>query len=222
MKKTILFILAISFSFATFAQITIDESVKLMSKGSNNAYVLTFPDVETKTIEKGWKDFMKDYKAKPKFDKKTQEYFADNAKIKDMSDNVVDVYSKLEKSTDGNAVMTIWFDLGGAYVDSKTHPDQSAIAQQMLQKFIFESNKELAEAIVKAEEKELDALNGDLKKLEKQNENYHDDIRKAEEKIAKLKADIDSNLIEQTAKKEEIGTQEAVVKEVKAMREKFN
>ena len=138
-----------------------------------------------------------------------------------MSDNVVDVYSTLEKDSNKQTVMTVWFDLGGAYVDSKTHPDQAAVAQQMLQKFIFESNKELAEAIVKAEEKQLDTLNDDLKKLEKENSNYHDDIRKAEEKIAKLKSEIDSNLQDQEMKKTEISAQEEVVKEVKAMRAKY-
>ncbi|MFK7936506.1 MAG: hypothetical protein AB8G22_23525 [Saprospiraceae bacterium] len=220
--KKLLSILAFSiFGSALFAQISLEETELTMSKGLHTAYVLTFPDVELKTVEKGWKDFMKSYKTKPKRNKKTNEYFSDNAKIEKMSDNVVDVYSKLEKGTDNQTIMTVWYDLGGAYVDSETHPEQAVVAQQMLQDFVFKANKELAEAVVKAEEKELKVLNDDLKKLEKQNANHHDDIRKAEEKIAQLKADIESNLQDQKMKKEEIGGQEEVVKEVKAMRAKF-
>lgn len=222
MKNIFLLILTLLFATNGFAQISVNEEKKNMSKGMNTAYVLTFPEVETKTVEKAWKSFMKDYKAKPKFDKKTGEYFADNAKIKTMSDNVVDVYSTLGKNVSSDTELSVWFDLGGAYVNSETHPDQSAIANDMLMKFSFEASKELAEAVVKAEEKELDNLNDDLKKLSKDNKDYQQEIIKAEEKIAKMRAAIEANLIDQEAKKKEIKTQEGVLNEVKIMRDKYN
>lgn len=222
MKNIFLIAFAVLFTSNVFAQISVNEQKKNMSKGMNTAYILTFPEVETKTVEKAWKSFMKDYKAKPKLDKKTGEYFSDNAKIKSMSNNVVDVYSTLSKNVDSDTEMSVWFDLGGAYVNSETHPDQSAIVNEMLMRFSFESSKELAEAVIKAEEKQLGKLNGDLKKLGKDNKNYQEEIIKAEEKIAAMRAAIETNLIDQKTKKEEIKTQEGVLNEVKMMRDKYN
>ncbi|MEM9820840.1 MAG: hypothetical protein AAF985_07200 [Bacteroidota bacterium] len=222
MKKTLLFVLFFALNNCfIFAQdkksINIEEEIvhevkmgdRSMSKGSQNSYTVILASSEKKELEKSWSKFMKEYKGKTKRDKKTDEHMTDNAQISSMSDNTVDVYTRFQEL--GNETqMTVWFDLGGAFVTANGHPEASATAQNILVSFAKTVDKKNVEELLKLEEKNQKKVEGELKKnekelkkLEKDIENYQKKIKEAEEKIVKnkeQKVDIDQRLKTQKEK----------------------
>jgi hypothetical protein len=200
MKKIILLTLAIAFSSLMYAQITVKaatsvlakEEEKLMSQGVKNALSLEIgakPDF----VEDEWKDFLNTYKAKPKWTKKEKEWFSDNAIIPELGgNNPVDVYAKIDASGSEATLLTIWVDLGGAYLSSYQHADKYGFAQKMLREFNLKVLKDATQKDIdkeekkyKKEEKNLKGLVSDKEGLLKDIENYKAKIKKAEEDIIK-------------------------------------
>lgn len=188
----------------------VQEGLKPMSKGTNNCFYLELPSADNKLAADAWKDFVKDYKGKTKYNKKQKEYFTDNATIKDMSENTVDIYARFDP-----AQITVWFDLGGAYLSSSIHPDRYPAVGKMLSAYYLVLSKELAKADVKLKEDELKTLRNDLKKLENENKDYNETIKKAKEAIAKAEKDIEANQQQQAARQQSIKEKEAEVEGAK-------
>jgi len=190
------------------------EASKPMSQGDNNAIVVTLPDTEEKVVAKEWGDFIKEYKGKLRKIKKSSEIFADDAKIEAMSSNTVDVYALVSQRGD-NTELTAWFDLGGAYLNSETHPDKWGVAQAMMNDFSARVSKTYVANMLQEEEKKLKGLEGDVKSLEKDKEQALKEIEKCEKKIEEAKAAIEEaeNKKEQAMK--DVEAQKMVVKEVK-------
>lgn len=211
---TALFMLGALFVLAPFtvsAQVIVQEGIKQMSKGDQNCFYIDLPSDNTKLAMDVWKDFMKDYKSgKTKTDRKTKEIFTDNAVVKEMSDNTVDVYARIDGST-----LTAWFDLGGAYLSSAQHPKRYPTVEKMLNSYYFKFSKEIAKADLERRESELKSLEKELKKLEDQQKDLHETIEKAKETIAKAEADIDANREMQGSKKTEIEIKAAEVNAAK-------
>ena len=210
MKKQILFFLCTLLTTAIFAQVQISEEEKTMSAGINNGFTLELPSDDTKSNMDLWKKLMKKYKGKTKYNKKTGEIFTDNASIPDMSDNDVDVYAVIN----GNQI-TVWYDLGGAYLNSFDHNDKYPAAQFIFEKYYNDVAKLMAENDLKLKEKQAKELAKELRKLEKENQKYHDTIEKAKKMIAEAEAKIEQNLSAQETKKTEIENQAILVEEAK-------
>lgn len=208
MKKITLlsFVLTI-FSTATFGQIT--EGQSYMSVGTFNSLTIVLPEGSEKDAPKEWVKFFKKY-GKTKKNRKTDEYFTDNAKILEMSSNSVDVYTKFNGNT-----MTIWFDLGGAYLSSMEHPDGYAVGEQILMDFELHLKVLMVEDELKAEEKALKSLENDQEKLVKNKATLEQNIEDWKAKIAQAEADIEQNIADQEAKTEEIGQQKTIIQQVK-------
>jgi len=223
MKKNLLFILCGLFTFTMIdaQSVQIDESMKSMSQGQQNSLTVTLENISQKDAEKAWIDYVKDFKGgKTKKDKKSKEIFTDNTTIKDLSANTVDVYAITNESGE-NVILTVWFDLGGAYLNSTDHVEAYAKSERLLNSF---SNKVIKAQIkdnLDNEEKSLKKLNGNLKDLTKDKKNLEDDIEKYKKKIADAEKELAQNASDQTAKKAEITTQEGVVETVKTQLKKI-
>ena len=78
------------------------EGERPMSQGSKNALTIDLPKTTPKEAEKLWKDYAKQFKGDTKKDKKTDEWFTDNAMIAAIGGaNTIDMYTKFEE-TGGN------------------------------------------------------------------------------------------------------------------------
>ena len=125
MKKiTLLSFVLTLLTSVTFGQIT--ESQSYMSAGTFNSLTIVLPEGSDKDAPKEWVKFFKKY-GKTKKNRKTDEYFTDNTNVLGMSNNSVDVYTKFNGNT-----MTVWFDLGGAYLSSVEHTEGYALGEQIL------------------------------------------------------------------------------------------
>ncbi|MEO1435495.1 MAG: hypothetical protein AAFV80_08155 [Bacteroidota bacterium] len=203
-----------AFSFITTAQEVVEES-KMMSKGAQNSISIDLKSTDMKMIEKEWEKHLKSYKGKTKKDKKSGEIFTDNAKMRSLSANDVDVYARgYDKG--GNVEFAVWFDLGGAYLNSADHATAFEQATAMLEQFEVRVHKVMVQRELDDQEKMLKGFEKELAKLLKDKEGYEKDIQTYQEKIAQREMDIEQNIIDQENKAAEIENQKRIVAEVAA------
>lgn len=208
--KTKILLLLTFLSFTVFAQknIEVDETNATFDNGKHNALKVTIYGSEQKNVEKEWKSLMKDFDAKVST-KKT--IFADNATIKELSDNTIDVYATTETTKDNDVILYVAFDLGGAYLSSSEHGDKYNIAKKIVYKFAVDVTKNALKNKIDDAQKILSTKQKEQKNLEKENKNLNNDIEDYNNKIKKAKDEISDNEKKQAEKKKEIETQQSVV-----------
>ncbi len=217
MRNILMLILSLSF-FTLNAQqkVEISEGIHAMSKGSLNAFSMKIEAASSEFILGKWRSYIKKYKGKTKYNKKMQEVFSDNAKIKEMSDNTIDVYARVVGSAEeGNLELLVWFNLGAIYLSSKDHPDRVPAAIQLLEDFmgvieidlIKNAIKEEKKSI-KEEQKALKSLEKAIAKFEKIISKYEAEIEKIQQKIKLVEEDKTKVVEESTAQKTKIEDKE--------------
>lgn len=219
MKKNVLFLAILIASIsASFAQkkIKVNERSDSFLNGNHNSLVVNIYEADQDLIEKEWKRFMKDYDAKVSTKK---EVFADDAMIKNLSPNTVDVYAKVEKNAEGDFNLIVAIDLGGIYLSSSTHPDKYRVAEDLIYKFAVQATKEAIKEQIKTEEKIAEDLVKDLEGLKKDKEGLKKDIEDYKAKILKAEEDIKANEQKQVDKTGEIEKQKAVVVRIQEKQE---
>ena len=200
----------------------ISESSRSMSKGTQNSLAVNLSKVNAKFAEEVWKDFVKQYKGKYTRDKKSDEYFVDNAMIGGIGGgNTVDMYMKFAEASD-NTTATLWIDLGGAYLNSKDFTDKYAEAEKMMMTYALTVSREQTKVSLKEQEKTEKNLENDVQKLEKKNKNLHDDIEGWKKKIQQAETDIQTNLKQQEDAKVKMEVQKKVVEDVKKKLDALN
>ncbi len=208
-------VLVLIFTLRSTAQVREKESN--MSQGVKSCLVIEFLESKGDDIIDAWKDFLDhDYKAKTKRDKKNDEYFTDNAMISGVGgSNTVDVYAKIDEKGKTSSVLTVWFDLGGAYLSSREHPTQYDEAEKMLRRFETSVLRAQTEKELKEEEKKYRKQDDQLKRLVRDNEGLHKDIENYKEKIKKAENDLIKNNDEQETSKRLLKDQDEAVKKVR-------
>lgn len=174
-----------------FAQ-QVTETSMSMSQGTNNALTVNLPKTAVKDVEKAWAKHLKDYSGKTKKNKKTGETFTDNALIEAMSKNTVDIYSVV-KEEKGGSQLTVWFDLGGAYLNSTAHPTQYKVAQSILAEFTAKISVGMAEDLYKIEAVALEKEEVKSSKLDKNEADMKKSIADYQKKIKELEEEIKKN-----------------------------
>lgn len=185
------------------------EETRSMSQGSANALVVNWPKASAKTVSKNWKSYAKKFKGKLKYDGKQGEYFVDNAELKEMSENFVDIRAKVNQKGEG-VELVVWFNLGVTYLASKDHPERYPAAEKFLRKFDLMVYAELMKEQLKIEEKKLKLMNKELKKIERAQDKEKKKIDKQKKIIEKAEKAIDDSekvIEEQDAVKEKQATE---------------
>lgn len=214
MKKIFLlstiFLLISTFVFSQ--EIIVTETRTDIADGNKNALEVTIYKSDKKTIEKQWKRLMKDYDADVNSKK---EIFADNALVKKISENTIDIYAKVEEGKDDEIVLYVAFDLGGAFLSSSQHSSQFNEAKELVIEFAktetengFNKLIEEEEKALKGLESKLDRMNSDKEHLEKEIEDYKERIEKNTDEINKITKDLDE-------KTKEIDTQSQAIDNLK-------
>lgn len=212
--KKIVFGFAVLMSASALAQkIKVSESNEKIGGGSHNALVVSIYESSPEAIEKEWKSLMKSYDAKVT----SKDFiFADNALIKTMGPNTIDVYARSEKVKDNEIKFIVAFDLGGAYLSSSQHSQQYGTAKDIVEKFARTMTKESIADQLKAETKILNKLVSQEKDLVSDQESLNKDITEWKDKIKKAEEEIVKKKAEQEKKKAEIAAQQKVVEAVTA------
>ncbi len=223
-KLTFLLYFCFLFTWAFAQNIEISEAPRSNNNGTNNSYLFVLDDVSKKEADAEWKKFIGDFKAKSNYDKKIKTWFSDDVLIPRLSNNTIDITAKIieEGTVDKQTTVMVWFDLGGAYINSEADSANSQKAQALLTEYAMTTSKNHAEAVVKEEEEALEDLAKDLKKLQNDNANYRKEIEKAKATIAKNEKNIEVNELDQTNKEAAIEEQKENVVDAKEHSKKFN
>jgi hypothetical protein len=212
MKKIVYTLLVAAFGLLSFSHDTAAQTINPvsidsmpMSKGRFPAYMIVLNSANLDDVEKMLKDKYKEYKPKTSGDAKTEVFF-DNASIKALSDNTVDVYVRLIRISQ-DVKVEVFFDLGGIYLSPKTHPAKSKVAEQMVTDFAtkyeyYRVEQELiaAESMLSEKEKEHESHVKEKEKMEKS-------ISSSERNIEKSRQEIAANDMKQQRKRAEIEAQ---------------
>jgi predicted nucleic acid-binding Zn-ribbon protein len=202
-------LLGASLTLAAQKMLPVTHDSLSMSRGKQHAYSVLLPGATTDDAEDVLEAAFKSYKGKVSGSNKTELLF-DNANIKALSENTVDVYVRLYQVA-ADVKADVFFDLGGIFLNPRTHPQQSEAAEKILQdyaqrykRFQIEQELEAKSKVLDEREKELDALVKEKDKMEKS-------IASAERSIEKARKEISVNNIEQDRKKAEIEAQKAAI-----------
>lgn len=235
MKKFLSFLCFMFCGLFLWAQpaIKTSEQIRSNSKGNFNALVLELQGElsSLNAIKKEWAAHIKKYKGKVSYNKKADEYFSDDAKIKGMSENTVDIYCKIIPKDAQTLEVIVWFNLGIVYLSTKDYSQGIAAAEEILSDFSKLVNLNLNKEKLKAEEAILKKMKSELKSFEKEAQNYEDDIKDFESEISKIQKKIvetkdllQGNKEKQSKQKTEIGTQEktidSILKEIETAKRK--
>jgi hypothetical protein len=220
--KTIVSGLWIIFSFGQlWAQysIKVEEDKQKIADGNHPCLVVPIYQSTPDDVSDAWAKLMKSYDAKVSSHK---EIFADNALIKDISGNTVDVYARCDKKSDDELEFIVAVDLGGAFLNSSDHSAQIKVMKKILKEFAKQATLDGLDDKIKDQDKvcqkrqkELDGLVKDKAKLEK-------DIEYYKKKIADAENDMKQNLDDQTSKQKEIDTEKQKFEELGKQRDKVD
>lgn len=207
MKTILVFSFAMVIALNIFGQkITVTEKIEKIAKGDYNSLVVFIPEESMKRVISEWKIKMKN--ADAKVDGNT-EVFADNAKLPDLSDSTIDVYSIFKEKENG-VEMIVAFNLNGTFLNSKDHELKFKVALNMLKCFAININEKLEQ-----EMQELEKLNVKNENLMIISRNLESEIAGFKEKIAVAEEDIQKNSKKIEDLKADIDKQKKVVEAVK-------
>jgi len=207
MKKLMLPFLVLCATVTAAQSIQVLEETGTIDGKSRNCLTATIITGNASDISKAWKKELKNMKGKVS-DKKF--LFADDCEVKSMGDNSFDVYAIVEPAADG-AKLIAAFDLGGAYLNSRDHPDRFNAAKALVYEFAVQQTKEVVKTEIKGAEKTLEIMQKDLVSLQKAKEKSEADIEGYKNKITEAQETIKTNIEEQTTKNTEIEGQTAIV-----------
>ena len=219
--KSLYLILFLFLSIGCMAQsIKVKESNSDFSAAQNvNALVVEIPYVSQDFIEGKIKKL---FKGLGKHKESKKEHVAMMVDLKDFGKMPFNAYAVSSISKNELISVRFCFDLGGAYLNSKDHPEKYKVIEEIIEDFASKSVKSWIENIVRDENKRLNNLEKEQKDLVKRKENLEKEIKDFERKIDDNKNSIKENLESQSAKKSEIETQkkqvELVEKKLKSLR----
>ena len=198
------------------------EGTKMMREGSFNAFSTELENIKNSDAVNAWKDFMQDYKAKTKNDKKQNLLISENVQIPSLGRNPIDVYTSISDDKSGSSTsVSVWFDTGSGYVNSIDMEEQASAAKSIIEEYATRVLKKAALDNEAKEEKILEDLKTELKKLANKDDSLRKDIDKAKENIQKWEKELAQNEDDQDKKRKEVKKQANVLEDATEAAKKF-
>jgi len=216
MKKLQLLAILLLATFAMNAQnnFVVNEVRQIMSKGEQTGFEVPIAGGKADKVKENFEKWLKKNNAKVTSSKKSPEVFGDNASLKVVSQNTVDIYSTAIPSANG-AVLYVCVDLGGGFILSAAYPQQYTAMEALLKKFSQEQALGMVQEQLEQEEKILKTLGKDIDNLKKDKSGYVKEIETAKALIIQREQDIVKNDNDQKAKMEQQNLQQQIVETIK-------
>lgn len=211
MKKLTLALLLLTTVASAQKKIEVIEKVVAIDGVSRNSLTVMIEGADTETIKKAWKKQLKDLKGK--VNDKTI-IFGDDCQSKEMGPNTFDVYSVVEEATSEGVRLVVAIDLGGAYLNTKDHPEKYPAGESIVYSFAVEQSKEVVRNEIESTKKIVGGFEKDLGDLVKTKSNLEKDISDYEKKIEEAKTEIEKNVAAQANKQSEIEALKSVLKDL--------
>lgn len=197
----------------------VKESNENIGGGNNYCFVVSIYETNTDEVNKAWEKLMKSYNAKVS---SKNEIFADNALIKDLTNNTIDIYAKSIKKSEKEIQFIVAVDLGGAFLNSSDHSSQFKIMKKIIRDFARKVTLDAIDNKVNNQQKVVDKLNKQIENLIKEQKNLEKDIENYKEKIKKAEDDIKQNINKQSAKQSELDVEKIKLEELKKLKDKVD
>lgn len=194
-------------------RIEVQESKEKMSLGVNNCLKVYIPEAAKEDVDRDLLKYMKNYNSKG--DSKKTEYFYDNAEIKAFGNNLVDVYAQTEQKA-GGVELKVFFDLGGAFLNSSNHPDQYKAAEDIIRKFAREEAVATVGIQIAAAQKLLDVKIKEYDNLVRQDSALSKKIRDSQAIIKQAETDQKAVRVNQDTKKKDMEIQQQQMEGLKS------
>ena len=206
-------------SFISYAQVDFRLSVeeRNMSKGEQISYMIDIPQADLKSVKKNWIKLLQE-ETKEKAIVTDHEIFIEGAIIKEIVQKPINVYSYVYE-VDSIIRIYSFFEVDSVFFEY-SGPENDIVGEKMYngitnfkRKFATEQYIITVKDEMELEEKTLKILLGDLKKLEKENENLHKEIKENEQHITEsneelnmLDADNERQIKSISSQREELAT----------------
>lgn len=198
------------------AQAQVTEGVRQFSIGQANALTIQLKELPRNKVQDLYLKYVKKTNGKTIENKIFAEIATDNAEIKSISPNTIDIYAQILQKDGSTCELAVAFYLGGVYLNSTQHPDKYQAGVAWLQEFsnqVFDQSVELkldiTEDSLAVKEREFDRLLKEQAQLEA-------DIVDYEEKLAAARDALNKNKSTQLTIQPEIGVLQRRVNELKA------
>ena len=149
-----------------------------------------------------------------KVDEKKHEFFADNASLKKMGDNVFDTYAFCNEKSNHIEFITA-VDLGGAFLNANDHREITSIYKEQLLSFAKQTTLSAMQEKVKIEENNAHRLEKEMNQLVKDENKLENDIESWKKSIIQAEKEVESKQNDQELKKVEIQQQEKTINALK-------
>jgi hypothetical protein len=166
MNKTLIqvvFILLMA-SVATAQTTVVRNGMAFLGGAENPVTMIEIENASLKSVEKKWRSYIGKYKGK--VSKQGDEYFHDNAMIKSISRDTLDMWSTL-KETGKTITITLAANSNGVFI-STSEGNQRGVEDFLIQ-FSNNIKKDQIKLELAAAQKALKAKSRDFDKLEKEN-----------------------------------------------------
>lgn len=193
-------------------KIEVVEIVEYMSQGQRPGLKVLIPVGNATLIEKDWKAYLKTFKGKTK--KGKDEYFTDNALILRLSNNPIDIYSRVEETANGTS-LKVFFDLGGAYLSSKSNIEKYPAGQGILREFASQQAMKGLLVRLEKEDTKLSRLADARKAIEIEQQTLELDIERMKETIRQNEQSLEKNKSAKIQVDTEMQKQITVVEQLK-------
>jgi len=219
MKTLVQLGIALCCSFA-IAQHAVVKDIKVeMSKGMQPGVEVFISGANEDQVKDAIKDATKKFKGDDEKIKKSDERFIDDARIKEISDNNVDIHYLINEQEKGSTLQ-IHFNLGGVFLSNELDARKHKYMRNFAQRIAVAATQLNYEELIDDEEKVLSGFVKDKKKSNSDIDKARKDIEKAKKEIAEKEQEIkklESLVKEQTQK---IANQENKVKDLKKLKSK--
>lgn len=199
-----------------FAQMSVkvEERVHAMSLGERTGYTIVLNGMSEKDVAKAFRSWAEDLQKKADVDESGKhELRISGFTGGHFSEQPVNVYVLFEEGKE-DIRMTGFFEWNGTFISSATAPEKTEHCKQLMTRFAYRIEKIKIEEQLAAAGKDLEKRQSEQQSLEKKQKQLNDQITECEQTITKAKSDLEVNATDQKNKKEEIGKQEATVKEI--------
>jgi hypothetical protein len=193
----LIFALLFILSFLSTSYTQVKEDMQAMSFGVNNSFSIVLSSVDKKLVDELWKDYIRKYGGKYKWDKKWAEHQLPGAIIGNIhTSKPVNIYAS-SKAIGQDVLLTTWFQMDEEFISSEKMPQHFEAVELQLQHFAREVSREKLRLQIKEEEKQFSRIETDLQRLARKKDQLENEIEKARKRIEEAEREIQYNLEEQ-------------------------
>jgi DNA repair exonuclease SbcCD ATPase subunit len=192
--------------------LTVTEQTHNMSKGQQNAFVITVPQYTSSDLKDEWESYLKD-NGKAKIETNNGEVSALNLSIDKISVNHLNHYALVDDAVDGPKLVA-FYAFNDVFVTSANNPVISNSIKKFMTDFANTAYIKIVNKELNTEQKKLKSLKSDLSDMEEDENDSRQNIQDYKTKIEKTNNELAINTTAQQQKQQELDRQQQKMSDI--------